>query len=127
MTYLHVRLQDGERWTYQPTPGHNVAWTAVSLGAVIAEGTRLGREMAVFEEGNGPIEFVAHGDAELVVGSAVKHPYPLVTGMYSVHTSEETLMTGEAGIEAIAATMALKPGQIITFETVKALSGSPAR
>lgn len=110
VAYLHVRLRDGERWTYQPPSGHDVAWLAVAAGTVLVDGVPLRREMAVFEEGHVPIDCVAQGDVEFVIGSAVKHPHPLVTGNYSVHTSPETLVLGEAGIEEVASTMKLKPG-----------------
>jgi len=110
VAYLHVRLRDGERWTYQPPAGHDVAWLAVAAGTVLVDGVPLRREMAVFEEGHVPIDCVAQGDVEFVIGSAVKHPHPLVTGNYSVHTSPETLVLGEAGIEEVASTMKLKPG-----------------
>ena len=39
----------------------------------------------------------------LVVGSARKHPHPLVLGDYSVHTSAEALWRGEAEIRRIGA------------------------
>jgi len=110
VAYLHVRLRDGERWTYQPPEGHDVAWLAVAAGAVLVDGAPLRREVAVLEEGYAPIDCVAQGDAEFVIGSAVKHPHPLVTGYYSVHTSAETLIRGEAGIKEVSSTMALKPG-----------------
>jgi hypothetical protein len=48
----------------------------------------------------GGVEGIAQGETELVIGSAVKHPHPLVCGNYSVHTSREALMRGEAGIES---------------------------
>jgi len=35
------------------------------------------------------------------LGSAIKHPYPLVLGYYSVHTSRERLDQGEAEINRI--------------------------
>jgi redox-sensitive bicupin YhaK (pirin superfamily) len=108
VAYLHVRLRDGERWTYQPPAGHDVAWLAVATGTLLVNGTPLSREMAVFEEGHAPIDCVARGDVEFVIGSAVKHPHPLVTGWYSVHTSPETLTIGEGGIEEVASTMKLK-------------------
>jgi redox-sensitive bicupin YhaK (pirin superfamily) len=109
VTYLHVRLADGERWTFRPHAGHDVAWLAVSLGALRVAGARIGRELVVFEEGERPIEVTADGDAEFVIASAVKHPHPLVTGMYSVHTSRKHLVIGETGIEEVAATMSLTP------------------
>jgi redox-sensitive bicupin YhaK (pirin superfamily) len=111
VTYLHVRLRDGEEWTYAPPAAHDVAWLAVSRGALLAGDASLGREMAVFEPGHAPITVVAQGDTELVIASATKHPYPLVTGAYSVHTSAEALAEGETGIQRVAARMPLVPWQ----------------
>jgi redox-sensitive bicupin YhaK (pirin superfamily) len=109
VTYLHVRLRDGHRWTFEPHADHDVAWLAVSRGHVLVAGTRVGLEMVVFEQGNQAIEVVADGDAELLIASAVKHKHPLVTGMYSVHTSRNNLVIGETGIEDVARTMQLTP------------------
>jgi redox-sensitive bicupin YhaK (pirin superfamily) len=111
VTYLHVRLRDGERWTYQPAAGHDIAWLAVATGTLLVGGAPLRRELAVFEEGNAPVTVVAQGDAEFVIGSAAKHPHELALGDYSVHTSPETLAIGEAGIERVARTMTLRPGR----------------
>jgi len=113
VTYLHVKLRDGERWTYQPPRSHDVAWLAVATGGLLVDNATLRREMAVFEQGSTPIEMLAQGDVELVIASATKHPYPLVTGYYSVHTNQEALVRGEAGYAAVAKTMKLKPGQPI--------------
>lgn len=113
VTYLHVQLRDGERWTYQPHHAHDVAWLAVATGELLVDNVSLRRELAIFEEGSAPIEVAARGDVELVIASATKHPFPLVTGSYSVHTSTEALNRGEAGYAAIARTMTLKPGQPI--------------
>jgi hypothetical protein len=77
-----------------------VAWLAVAEGTLLVDELSLQREMAVFEGGNARIDVVARGATELVIGSAVKHPYPLVCGDYSVHTNAEALRRGEAGIEA---------------------------
>ena len=48
-----------------------------------------------------PLVRSARGDTSFVLGSAVKHPHELVTGYYSVHTSEATLAQGEAEIQRI--------------------------
>ncbi|WP_332851448.1 pirin family protein [Duganella sp. S19_KUP01_CR8] len=101
LTYLHVKLRDGERWSYQPPTGHDVAWVAVADGALHVGAAVIGREVAVFEEGAKSIDFVAEGETEFVLGSAVKHPHDLVTGYYSVHTSEAALAQGETEIERI--------------------------
>src|SRR5438105_329809 len=65
ITYLHVRLKDGERWSCEPAPGHDVAWLAVASGALRVDDVELSREMAVFEEGRRRIDVVAHGETEL--------------------------------------------------------------
>ncbi|MGJ9420365.1 pirin family protein [Massilia sp. CMS3.1] len=103
INYLHVALKDGERWSYTPPAGHDVAWVAVSDGALETAGTRLNSELGVFEKGEGRLDFVARGHAQFVLGSSPTHPHPLVTGYYSVHTSEAALEKGEAGIARLGA------------------------
>ncbi|RNM09245.1 pirin family protein [Dickeya undicola] len=101
ITYLHVLLADGERWTYQPAADHDTAWLALNSGKLHVGGTVLERELAVFEQGNGVIEMTAEGDVELVIGSAATHPYPLVMGAYSVHTNIDALAEGERTIKQL--------------------------
>jgi redox-sensitive bicupin YhaK (pirin superfamily) len=101
INYLHVKLNDGERWTYQPPAGHDVAWVSVAEGALRTGRTTIGLEVAVFEEGEGAIEFVAEGATEFVLGSATRHPHDLVTGYYSVHTNAAALEKGESEIQRI--------------------------
>jgi redox-sensitive bicupin YhaK (pirin superfamily) len=101
ITYLDVRLKAGERWTFYPAKGHDVAWIASHQGIVTTpEQVSMG-EVAVFEEGDQAIEFEAHSDAGFILGSAVKHPYDLVTGHYSVHTNADSLRIGESNIADI--------------------------
>ena len=101
MTYLDVRLKAGERWTYQPPKGHDVAWIASHQG-IVAIPQRVSKgEVVVFGEGEQAIVFEALSDAGFVLGSAVKHPYELVTGYYSVHTNAEALRRGENNIATL--------------------------
>ena len=58
-------------------------------------------ELVVFEESSGAIDVQADGPTSFVIGSAVKHPHPLVLGYYSVHTSAKALEQGEAEIDRI--------------------------
>jgi redox-sensitive bicupin YhaK (pirin superfamily) len=101
ITYLDVRLKAGERWTFQPPNGHDVAWIASHQGTVRTPEQVSGGEAVVFEESDQAIEFEALTDAGFVLGSAVKHPYDLVTGHYSVHTNAESLRIGEKNIADI--------------------------
>ena len=101
MTYLHVSLQHGERWTYQPPNGHAVAWVAVHDGVLRSPSPIPAGEIAVFEPSEQSIDFVAEGKAGFVLGSAAKHPHELALGNYSVHTSPEALRRGETEIRRI--------------------------
>jgi hypothetical protein len=101
MTYLAVSLRRGERWTFVPPEGHDVAWIALLDGALVASSTITARELAIFERGSAPIELVAERDTRFVLGSAMQHPHELVLGHYSVHTSREALARGEAEIRRI--------------------------
>ena len=101
INYFHVRLKDRERWVYAPPRNHNVAWLAVDKGQIIASETIESGQVAVFEESNGVIELHAEGATSFVLGSAIKHPHPLVLGYYSVHTSAIALARGEAEIRRI--------------------------
>ena len=103
INYLHVKLHDGECWTYQPPANHPVAWVANSKGRLHVSGVTLDREVAIFEESDAALEFVAQGETEFVLGSSAKHPHELVLGYYSVHTSAQALQLGEAEIERIGA------------------------
>jgi redox-sensitive bicupin YhaK (pirin superfamily) len=92
MTYLSVRLHDGERWRYTPPGGHTVVWVAVATGQLTAgEPVGVG-ELVAFEPSDQTIDFVASGESSFVLGSAAPHPHDLVMGSYSVHTSREALI-----------------------------------
>jgi redox-sensitive bicupin YhaK (pirin superfamily) len=101
MAYLDVRLRAGERWVFLPPRDHNVAWIASHQGGLATPSEISAGEAAVFEEGGDPIEFEARTDTGFVLGSAIKHPYELVTGHYSVHTTADALRQGESNIAAI--------------------------
>ncbi len=96
MTYLGVSLKAGERWRYEPPAAHTVAWMATKFGNVRVPELVEKQELVAFEPSNQAIEFEAVSDVEFVVGSAVKHPYPLSIYGESVHTSPEALEKGQA-------------------------------
>jgi redox-sensitive bicupin YhaK (pirin superfamily) len=101
INYFHVSLNDREKWRYAPPAGHQVAWLSVDKGRLRSSETIHAGQLAVFQESAGAIELQADGVTSFVIGSAIKHPYPLVLGNYSVHTSAEALAQGEAEIERI--------------------------
>ncbi len=101
INYLDVRLAAGERWIYQPPADHEVAWIAVSEGTLRTPEPVSAGELAVFEESNDAIAIEADSASRFVLGSAVKHPYDLVLGRYSVHTTHAALQAGESEIQRI--------------------------
>lgn len=98
INYFHLNLKPGQRWRYTPPTGHTVAWLAVDEGRLDSHAAIGSGELAVFEESESPIEVEAEVQTSFVFGSAIKHPHPLVTGYYSVHTNPDALAKGEAEI-----------------------------
>jgi redox-sensitive bicupin YhaK (pirin superfamily) len=101
LTYLAVSLKAGERWSYQPPRGHTVAWVAVDQGTLRTPSPVTRGEIAIFEPSEQSIDFVAEGHTRFVLGSAARHDHELVLGNYSVHTSVDALLQGEAEIRRI--------------------------
>jgi redox-sensitive bicupin YhaK (pirin superfamily) len=101
INYLDVELKSGEKWRYQPPSNHTVAWIALHEGKLAAPAVVDEGELVVFAESNGALDFEAPQGARFVLGSAIKHPYNLVLGYYSVHTSKDALDRGEARIAEI--------------------------
>jgi redox-sensitive bicupin YhaK (pirin superfamily) len=101
LTYLSVELKAGERWSYHPATGHTVAWVAVDKGTLRTPAPVAGGEVAIFEASEESLDFLAQGDTRFVLGSAKKHPHDLALGNYSVHTTVEALLEGEAEIRRI--------------------------
>jgi redox-sensitive bicupin YhaK (pirin superfamily) len=101
INYLDVQLAAGERWTYEPPLDHEVAWLAVSDGAIRTPEPVSAGEFVAFEESNEAIVIQADRASRFVLGSAAKHPHDLVLGRYSVHTSHAALVAGESQIQRI--------------------------
>jgi len=118
MTYLHVELKAGERWRYDPAPGHNVLWIAVYSGSLDAGERVDAGELVVFSESEHSVEFVAHENCGFTLGSAQRSPFDLVEGYYSVHTSAAALQSGELEIARIASQL-LDEGRLDAEQAAK--------
>jgi redox-sensitive bicupin YhaK (pirin superfamily) len=101
MNYLAVRLKADESWSYQPPAGHTVGWIALATGRLLTPESVEAGELALFEPSNGAIDFHAEADTEFVLGSSLPHPYDLVLGSHSVHTSPAALQAAEQRISGI--------------------------
>lgn len=103
MNYMVVRLDAGASWRYSPPSDYDVAWAFVFDGNAMVQGEAAGREVLLFSP-QGDIEIRALGNpAQVIVGTAVRHPHPLVIGPSSVHTTRASLDKGHQRIRAIAA------------------------
>lgn len=104
INYLLVTLDANEEWTYQPPVGHSAAFVAVASGMVDIGSTLRAGDMGVFDD-SGAMHFQADaaGPTTFVLGSAIPHPHDLVLGYYSVHSSEDALIRGEARIAELGA------------------------
>ena len=100
---LWVELAAGDSWDYSPPEGHLLAWCFAQSGALEVSGETLSRELAIFEEGAGPLSFRANGACRFLLGSAAKHAHELVLGSHSVHTSAQALRDGVRRISEIGA------------------------
>src|SRR5258706_5796526 len=69
MNYLHVRLEDGERWTYTPPEGHAVAWLAVDTGPLHSTPPVPAGGPPIFEESDDAIQLQALGGTSFLLGS----------------------------------------------------------
>jgi redox-sensitive bicupin YhaK (pirin superfamily) len=98
MAYLGVHLQGGQTWRFDPPADHTVAWAAIGEGRLSTPDALRTGDMVVFAPGTGPITFEAQADTAFVIGSATPHPHTLHMGSYSVHTNQQALALGEAGI-----------------------------
>ena len=103
ITYLMLRLRARARWTFVPPKQQTVAWLTVASGELDGDAAARTGEMLVFERSDQAItvQAGANADAVLVIGSAVPHAHKLHLGRYSVHTSAESLIKGEANIERL--------------------------
>lgn len=103
VTYLLVKLAAGTTWTFTPPAGQPVGWLAVASGRLTGETRADAGEMVLFDPSQQPVTLAAGagGDAVFVIGSAAPHAHDLHLGNYSVHTSADALIRGEANIERL--------------------------
>jgi redox-sensitive bicupin YhaK (pirin superfamily) len=106
INYLDVELKAGERWRYSPPVGHEVLWLAVAQGILQAGATVAAGELVIFNESTVDLEIEAKSPTRFVLGSSIKHPHALITGRYSVHTSDAALRAGELEIRRIGSELA---------------------
>jgi redox-sensitive bicupin YhaK (pirin superfamily) len=102
VTYLHVRLNAGDDWRYEPPRDHDVLWIALHSGPLDVGSTVEEAELVIFEDGNQAVEIRALANCEFVLGSALRSRYDLVQSSGSIHTSDDALRRAKMQIERLA-------------------------
>jgi redox-sensitive bicupin YhaK (pirin superfamily) len=102
MTCLHVELDAGETWRYEPPAGHDVLWMTVYSGSLDAGERVEADELVVFEHGTGSVDFRAHCSCGFMLGSAQRSPFDVVEGYFSVHTNAAALRFAEVEVARLA-------------------------
>jgi redox-sensitive bicupin YhaK (pirin superfamily) len=101
MNYFDITLNQNEKKNIKIPNDHDVAWAFVYQGESLVNNEKTIQEIVVFENLGNCIELSANQNSKILFGSARKHPFPLVSGYYSVHTNSESLRKGEAKINEI--------------------------
>jgi redox-sensitive bicupin YhaK (pirin superfamily) len=103
ITYLHVRLSEGEKWRYIPPRGHDVLWISLYSGSLGAGEQISEGEMVIFEQSERCVDFIATENCGFMLGSAAHSPFDLIEGYYSVHTNTLALECGQQEIRRLGA------------------------
>jgi redox-sensitive bicupin YhaK (pirin superfamily) len=101
MLYLDVTLLPGERWDLDLPSTFDIAWLLPFRGGVDLDGQKITDELAILEFTDSQVSLSSESGCQLMFGAAVRHPYPLVLGHYSVHTNRVSLEEGEGRIKAL--------------------------
>jgi redox-sensitive bicupin YhaK (pirin superfamily) len=91
MNYYVISLDRGQAWRYKPPVAHDVGFAFCFDGNGLIQGENTSFELIIFE-GGGDIEISTKSDSiKVLLGTARKHPYPLILGTSSVHTNTISL------------------------------------
>lgn len=106
MNYFVISLAPGQTWRYQPPTEHDVGFAFKFEGDGLIQGMPAESELLVFEQGDGEIEISAAAvNITVLLGTAKKHPYPLILGSSSVHTNTQSLKRSLEKIRQIGANL----------------------
>jgi redox-sensitive bicupin YhaK (pirin superfamily) len=101
MTYLVVTLSPGSRWSFTPPEAHSTAFAFVFSGAANVQGEVGGASLMVLGDKGDIVVETTDQPAEVLIGTAAPHPYPLVLGPSSVHTNAASLAAAQTRIRQI--------------------------
>ncbi len=105
MHYWVLTLAPHATWQWHVPTQHDVCWAFPFKGNVIFNRRAEALELLTFGEGQS-IQFLAGPEgAHILLGSARKHPHPLVLGPSSVHTNKASLLAGHQRIREMGLTL----------------------
>lgn len=78
--------------------GACLEWLRAGAGAWHAENML---DTPIFEESDEPLDFVAAGNTDFLLGSTVKHQQELILGYSSLHSSVAALERGKVEVERV--------------------------
>jgi len=102
---LHVSLGAGERWIYPAHERRQKAWAFAFSGQILVNEMPFGGRLVVFDSSAKTITISAREATEFIFAAAERHPYDLVVGAHSVHTSHEALERSERRISELGTSL----------------------
>jgi len=108
INYFDLVLPQEKTWSYQPPVDHRVAWCFPYEGKIAVGNATIADELVVFDESDGQISFKAITKAKVLIGTAVKHDYPMILGYSSIHTNSASLKESLKRIDVLGAELRLQ-------------------
>lgn len=80
INYVVVTLAAGQAWVYEPPVNHRTAWVAVISGKINTSDVLVGsNEIAVYENSNKSIRFLAEEDGVFLLGTSQEYTHQTYT------------------------------------------------
>lgn len=91
VNYLVVRLSAGQEWVYEPPVNHRIAWASVIKGKIYTSNVYVAAdEIAVYDNSNKSIRFVAEHDTVFLLGSSQEYSQDLAVENFSIASLNES-------------------------------------
>lgn len=102
---FHVSLEAGESWTYPAHELRQQAWAFAFSGQILIQEIPFSKRLVTFDSTARNIRISAREATQFMFAAAERHPYDLVVGAHSVHTSHEALERSEKRISDLGASL----------------------
>ena len=106
---LHVSLAAGESWVYPAHELRQQAWAFAFSGQIFINEIPFRKQLVTFDSTARKITISAREATQFIFAAAERHPYDLVVGAHSVHTSHEALERSERRISELGISLGITP------------------